>query len=326
MDLSHLNKAQKLVKIVELMSRRGGVRASELGDRFDMDARTLRRYLADLRELGIPLSDEGRAEDRLLTIDAQWRRTGVHLSLAEVLSLHFGRTLFNFLDGTHFAEDLNGAIERLQPAISQAHADLARQLDTKFVAVPEPRKHWTPAASEVIDDAITALVYDNPIEARYRKVGGVERQYLLHPYTLASFRNGLYLFALDVEAGRVKTFALERFTDMVRKRERFEPPVGWSPHAHIVHAFGIIGAGDVAEVRLAFDERVVGYIRERTWHPTQTFGTLPDGRLELRMKVTVGVELVTWILSHGADVEVLHPASLRRRVAEDMRKALERYA
>ena len=48
-----LNKAQKLVKMVELMQRRGGVRAEELLVRFDIDPRTLRRYLSDLRGLGL---------------------------------------------------------------------------------------------------------------------------------------------------------------------------------------------------------------------------------------------------------------------------------
>ena len=107
------NKAQKMVKIVEIMTRRGGIRASELSDRFELDARTLRRYLADIRALGTPVLDEGRGDERILSIESNWRRTGVSLTLAEVLSLHFGRTLFNFLDGTSFAEDLEGCLERV---------------------------------------------------------------------------------------------------------------------------------------------------------------------------------------------------------------------
>ncbi len=100
-----MNKAQKMVRMVELMTRRGGVTAMELRERFDLDSRSFRRYLADLREIDVPIIDEGRGDDRLISIDARWRRTGVQLTLAEVLSLHFGRTLFNFLEGTSFAAD-----------------------------------------------------------------------------------------------------------------------------------------------------------------------------------------------------------------------------
>lgn len=320
-----MNKAQKLVKMVELMTRRGGVTAAELSRRFELDARSLRRYLADLKDMDIPVSDEGRGEDRVIHIDARWRRTGVHLSLAEVLSLHFGRTLFNFLDGTSFAEDLTGAIERLEPAISRADADLARQLDTRFIAVPEPSKRWTERSNDVIDEAISALVYSNPVEARYRKVGGMISQKTLHPYTLATYRQGLYLFAFDVAAGQVKTYALERFIEMKRRRgERIDPPTGWQPRAHIAHAFGIISAPP-EHIAVAFSPQVSAYIRERVWHPTQTFRTLPDGWLELGLHVGVTVELVNWVCSFGGDAYVIAPTSLRDRVAGSLRRALERY-
>lgn len=320
-----LNKAQKMVKIVEIMTRRGGVRASELSDRFDLDARTLRRYLSDIRAMGTPIEDEGRGDERILSIEASWRRTGVSLTLTEVLSLHFGRTLFNFLDGTSFAEDLQGAIERLQPAISRTHADLARQLDTKFVAVPEPRKTWTETSSDIVDEVVTALVYNNPVDARYRRMNGVEKAVLLRPYTLATYRQGLYLFALDVKASQVKTYAVERFSHMKRQRgQHFEAPSGWEPKAHIADAFGII-SGEPVQVVVAFSERVSGYIRERTWHPTQTFHTLKDGRLELRMRVGLSVELQTWICGFGSDAQVLAPTSLIERIAEDLRIAAAQY-
>lgn len=320
-----MNKAQRLVRMLELMARRGGVRASELQERFELDPRSLRRYLADLRDMDVPIIDDGRADERIVSIDPMWKRTGVQLSLTEVLSLHFGRTLFNFLEGTSFASDLHGALERLEPAISRAHSDLAKQLDTKFVAVPEHAKDYRGDTNDIIDEIVTALVYNNPIDGRYRKPGGLAQNYRLHPYTLAVFRQGLYLFAFDSDAGQVKTFAIERFTDLVRRRtERFDYPAGWSPRAHIAHAFGIIG-GTPEEIVIAFADAISTLVRERTWHPTQTFRTLPDGRLELRLRVAVTVELETWIRGFGVDAMVLAPPELVQRVGASLRAAAAQY-
>jgi predicted DNA-binding transcriptional regulator YafY len=319
-----MNKAQKLVKMLELMTRRGGVRSHELIERFEIDARSLRRYIADLKEIDVPVLDDGKGEDRTVTIDARWRRTGVQLTLAEVLSLHFGRRLFNFLEGTTFAEDIEGAIERLEPAISRAHRDLARQLDTKFLAVPEPAKDYR-SSFEALDEIVTAIVYNTPLDARYRTIAGLESTKLLHPYTLATFRQALYLFALDVESGQIKTYAVERFSEVMRRRgEHFVVPVGWRPEAHIANAFGII-SGPPEHVVVAFHERVEAYIRERTWHATQSFVTRRDGRLELHMDVAVTVELQTWIQGFGADAEVIAPPQLRSTIATALRAALDRY-
>mgnify|MGYP002631599320 CR=1 FL=1 len=320
-----LNKAQKLVRMVELMNRRGGIRAWELMERFDLDARTLRRYLSDLREMNLPLQDEGVGEDRTVSLDPEYRRSGVQLTLPEVLSLHFGRKLFTFLDGTSFAQDLEDAIERLEPAIPRAHAELAQHLDRKFMAVPEHAKDYR-EMGDLIDEVVSALIYDNPSRAEYTKANGVSGEYLLEPLTLATYRQGLYLFARDRRDGQIKAFAVERFVRFKRLRmEKFSPPAGYRPEQQLQGAFGII-SGDPERVSAVFDARVAQYVRERTWHPSQRLDELVDGRLRLVFSAALSQELLVWLLGFGPDVVVEAPDNLVERVREAHLKAVARYA
>lgn len=321
----NLNKAQKLVRMVELMTRRGGIRAWELMERFDVDARTLRRYLADLKGMNLPIRDEEIGEDRTISLDPEYRRSGVQLTLPEVLSLHFGRKLFTFLDGTGFAQDLDDAIERLEPAIPRAHAELAQDLDRKFMAVPEHAKDYT-EMGDLVDEIITALLYDNPARASYTKPTGAPKDYFLEPLTLATYRQGLYLFARDRHDGVVKSFAVERFSRFSRLRmEKFRPPAAYRPEDQLRGAFGII-KGEPSPVVACFDASVAHYVRERRWHPTQSIEELQDGRVRVRFEVGLTHELVSWLLGFGGDVRVEAPESLVRRVREAHARALERYA
>ena len=50
------------------------------------------------------------------------------------------------------------------------------------------------------------------------------------------------------------------------------------------------------------------------------------GRLRLRLSVAVTVELRTWILGHGAHVEVLSPQSLVDQIRDELELAAKRYA
>ena len=318
-----LNKAQKLVKMVELMNRRGGVRVNELIERFELDARTLRRYLADLRELELPIEDQGTAFERTVSLDPQYRRAGVQLTLPEVLSLHFGRSLFTFLEGTQFADDLDDAIERLEPAIPRAHADLARDLDRRFMAVPEHAKDYR-EMGDVIDELVTALLYLNPATVSYAKAGGERREYRIEPYTMATYRQGLYLFARDRADGRIKTFAVERFLSFRRNRhEKFVIPEDYRPDALVSDSFGII-SGPIAELTLLFDADIAPYVSERTWHSTPRVEELADGRVRLHLRVGVSQELLSWILGFGGSVEIEAPDTLRATVREAHRRALAR--
>ncbi len=314
-DPAQLNKSQKFVQILAELQHPGGVKADTLIDRYRLDDRTLRRYLADLREIDVPVKDEGRGVDRMLAVDPSFGRRGVQLSLLELVSLRFGRSLFDFLEGTGFAEDMDDALERIS-TWSGGDADHGAQvthLDRKFVALPEHHKDHT-RDQDALDEILTALLRQNPAEAMYARVGGQIRTYRLHPYTLAHWRQGLYLFALDVDAGMVKTFAVDRFRVFRRYRgESFSYPEDYDPMELVSDCFGIIG-GPVKEVRMRFSRQAAPYVRERVWHHSQVATPMASGELDLAMRVGISPELETWLLGFGPAVQVLAPDTLATRI------------
>jgi predicted DNA-binding transcriptional regulator YafY len=87
----------------------------------------------------------------------------------------------------------------------------------------------------------------------------------------------------------------------------------------------IRGDGRPRRVRLRFSASAARYVREKTWHPTQQLRAQADGRLVMSLRVSHFLELKRWVLSYGADCEVLEPDDLREQVREEMRRALQRY-
>lgn len=311
-----LNKSQKMVMLLSRMAEAGGISADDAIVAYDLDDRTLRRYLSDLRGIAVPVRDEGRGSGRMLSLEASFGRKGVQLTLLELVSLHFGRSLFDFLKGTGFAEDMNDALERISTwsgGPDGQYAGLVEHMDRKFVAVPEHAKDHTRDA-DILDDILTALLRQNPVEALYARVGGPVRTYRLHPYTLAHWRQGLYLFALDVDVGRVKTYAVDRFRAFSRSRgDTFEYPVDFDPGALVADCFGIIG-GEVQDILLRFSRAVSPYVRERIWHQSQHVEPQGDGSIEVSLRVGLSPELEAWVLGFGPSVSVLAPTPFRDRI------------
>lgn len=316
-DTRVLNKSQKLIRILHRMQD-GGVTTAELLDDYELDDRTMRRYIKDLRELGLPVESQGRGLDRVWSLDTAYRRQRVPLTLLELVSLHFGRTLFNFLGGTQFAEDADDAIERLSTLAGQD--ELVTDMDRKFVAVREASKDYA-RDSELLDEILTALLRQNPARALYARINGPTRAYHLHPLTLGVYRQGLYLFAEDVDEGRIKTFAIDRFRAFHRERKaHFEYPEDYQPHQVVADAFGIIG-GPLVDVRLHFHKHAAPYIRERRWHASQALEEADDGGVILTMQVGRSYELLSWILGFGPDVRVLSPPDLSDQIQHLHRQA-----
>ena len=74
---------------------------------------------------------------------------------------------------------------------------------------------------------------------------------------------------------------------------------------------------------MVFARPLARYIKERLWHPSQSFRDLEDGRLEMTLQVADTLEVRRWVLGYGVQAEVIEPASLREWVrAEAERLAL----
>ena len=70
---------------------------------------------------------------------------------------------------------------------------------------------------------------------------------------------------------------------------------------------------------------MAGWIAGGQWHTTQKIEKQPDGSLVFRVTVHGYEEMLYWVLSFGAQAEVLEPLPLRTAVAEAARRMTARY-
>jgi proteasome accessory factor B len=77
---------------------------------------------------------------------------------------------------------------------------------------------------------------------------------------------------------------------------------------------------------LRFTPAVATRVGETIWHASQRTEATDDGSLVWRATVAGTIEIKLWILSWGADVEVIEPAELRADVAATLARALTLYA
>jgi predicted DNA-binding transcriptional regulator YafY len=90
--------------------------------------------------------------------------------------------------------------------------------------------------------------------------------------------------------------------------------------AELGSGYGIFAGKAVQWAELRFSVERARYVSRETWHKDQTGEWLDDGRYLLRIPYSDERELIMDILRHGAEVEVLSPASLRSAVREHIQQ------
>jgi proteasome accessory factor B len=139
---------------------------------------------------------------------------------------------------------------------------------------------------------------------------------------LCYFRGGLYVIGHDDRRGEVRTFALERIQKVEITSERFQVPETFDFETYMESALGIF-RGPETRVRIAFRGMAAPAIVERQWHPSQRIETRRNGTIVLSLEVADTLELRRWIMSFGAEAEVLEPVSLRNEIRDELQSLLD---
>lgn len=146
------------------------------------------------------------------------------------------------------------------------------------------------------------------------------------PYQLLSVGGDWYLVGYCHLREDVRMFAPGRIRSLRGTGERFDRPADFRLDTYLDGSFrSVRGEGPPVQVRLRFRPAAARYVAEKTWHPSQKLRRNKDGSVELSLRVNHLLEVKRWVLSYGAECEVLGPADLRREVRKALEDGLKQY-
>lgn len=149
----------------------------------------------------------------------------------------------------------------------------------------------------------------------------------VEPYALKEFRSRWYIISNELKDNRIKTFALDRLTDLEISKKVFQKPKDFNVNEYFKYSFGIISPnGDKPEeIELSFDSFHGKYIKSLPFHESQQI--LIDNEKELRIKLTLFIthDFIMELLSYGEHVKIIKPNSLIDTLKSTYKKALKRY-
>lgn len=184
-----------------------------------------------------------------------------------------------------------------------------------------------PSARLYLATVIGALRENHPLRFTYHPytrtnpTSGV----VIEPYFLKIFRQRWYVTGLNVRDKAIKTYALDRMTDVTVDDSVFEIPPDFNAAEFVSDAFGIVFTKGVTHrVALKTDARQAKYFRALPLHPTQT-EVVHDNYSIFYYSLRLTPDFVQEILSLGPKVEVVAPPELKAMVVESLRESLKLY-
>jgi len=180
---------------------------------------------------------------------------------------------------------------------------------------------------ENFDTLAKATAQRRQLQLTYRKPGRRETELrLVDPYHLANINGEWFLFAWCHLRQDIRTFVPARIQAVQLTGKTFVRPQKFSLQKRLRDSFGVQSGHGQFEVVIQFQELVADYIREKKWHESQELRELPDGGVELRMKLSSLAEVERWILGWAGNARVLHPPELAESVRQSAKNILRNLA
>ncbi len=147
------------------------------------------------------------------------------------------------------------------------------------------------------------------------------------PYALKEFKNRWYVLLRDLKDKTVKSFGLDRISELEITNSTFKQDSGFSAKEHFRNSFGIISPHDdePQEIILSFDPVQGKYLKSQPLHETQEILIDDVKETRIRLKVYVTHDLVMELLSFGDNVKVLKPDNLAIEIREVVKRSLDNY-
>lgn len=298
--------------------------ASELAAEIEVSTKTIHRDIAFMRDrMGLPIGFDPVRNGYRYTEEVG-AFPSLQISEGELFALLVAEKALQQYRGTPFEQRLVTALRKLERALPDTVSLNLGDWDhaISFRTTAEPILD-----APVLEALADAIQHRRQLELTYRKPGArAAESRIVDPYHLANVNGDWYLFAFDHLRGAIRTFSPTRVQSVAVTGNTFRRPAKFELEKQLRDSFGIFSKEGDFEVRIRFDAAAADYIREKRWHPSQKLVELPDGGLELFLRLGSLVEVQRWVLGWGGHAVALAPEGLVRGVQLAAGALLERHA
>lgn len=323
LGLFRMSQWERIVWIDSQIRQNAYPNAQAVADEFGVSRRQAfldREYLSD--RLGAPIAYSKTRRGWYYT-DNTWALPAVILQQAELTAFLMTLGLSRRYLGPPFEDLLASALEKIRNNLPES---VTVRADALSSAVSFTGAWHSDVDADLLLGLNRAIVGRRRVAITYYSATRDETtQRVVDPYHLNNVRGEWYLIGYCHLRGDIRSFRLNRIRHWEMLRDTFEPSPDFNLQSYLANGFVAEHGSEPMDIVVRFDAYRARWVRERRYHPTQVLEDLPDGGLILRMRTAALHEVVHWVLSFGADAEVLQPEHLRKTVADIAKRMLAIY-
>ena len=322
-----MDRTERFYKIDQLLNEKIVVSIETFLDDLGVSLATFKRDLEYMRErLHAPILWDRDAGGYRYTqpdpLAPTFALPGLWFNSGEVHALITMQQLLSNLEPGLLAGHIKPLQARLNALLeSQDHS--AAEVETRFRIVHAARRQVTHRYFELV--ATATLSRKRLKVSHYSRETGEETERVISPQQLVYYRDNWYVDSWCHLRNGIRSFSIDAITNAEILKEKTKEVSRSKLKEALENGYGIFSGKAVTWARLRFSSERARWVSKEQWHPQQKGRFEEDGSYLLEVPFSDNRELIMDILRHGAEVEVISPQKLRKRVGQELKSALKYY-
>lgn len=317
---------ERLYKIDRLLKERRSISFDALRKELGVSRATLKRDIAAMRDrFNAPLEfDKELGGYRLGEQGAgpKYQLPGLWFNASEIHALLTALQLLGNLQPGLLETRVAPLAERLRAILGSG--DHSWQEVEKRIRILQPGRRESKA--EHFGTVAAALLKRQRLRIQhYNREKNLETEREVSPQRLVHYRDNWYLDAYCHLREDLRSFAVDAIRVAVLLDARAREVAKGELDEYLKSGYGIFAGRAVEWAALKFTPQAARWVASQSWHSNQRARFEKDGSYVLEVPYADDRELMMEILRFGADVEVVGPEVLRRRVGAQLEAASKKY-
>jgi predicted DNA-binding transcriptional regulator YafY len=305
----------RLLTVLDLLQSRPGVTAAQLAERLEVEARSVRRYITMLQDIGIPVEAE-RGRYGGYRLRPGFKLPPLMWTEEEAVAITLGLQALHQLGMFHAYPTIEGALAKVERVLPPALRERVQAVQESVVLDLVPRTRSDP--NTYVLPLSSAAAQRKSVWMRYQRRPHEEQARTFDCYGLVYHEQRWYAVGYCHLRHDVRIFRLDRISALEIRAERFTPPANFDCLAYLLQAFAAIPSRWLAEVLL---QTSLAQIRDAV---PATFATLTETAegILLRAYDDDLRHTARFLVSLGCPFRVLQPPELTAEVRTLARQLL----
>ncbi|WP_394846980.1 YafY family transcriptional regulator [Pendulispora brunnea] len=242
----------RVLTVLELLQTHGRMSGAELARRLEVDPRTVRRYIAMLEEIGIPITAE-RGRDGAYMLVAGFKLPPMMFTDDEALALSIGLLAVRGLGLAEAVTSVASAQAKLERVMPPNLKRRVRAVDETVTLDLARRGRDAPESNAALVALSSAAQTRTRVSMRYRASAHEETQRDFDPYGLAYRNRRWYAVGMCHLRGGLRSFRLDRVEEVRAIAARFTRPEGFDALSYLALSLATLPRAHSIEVLLEAD-------------------------------------------------------------------------